>query len=221
MKSLILLTLALCMASFTMNAQIYIDPLVAGATTAHAGVINRQLNRTNENLTLIQRGQLAVTGQLMIVNDIQRRLYKGLTEVSHAVKSLMAVKDIAEISVDITRQVQKAIDIAGSNPALLLFAEEGAREFRSRALKLSADVSAFVLKGGKENLMDPGERAKLLNSIREELIIIRGVAYGMHRSMFWAKQRGILNALNPYSGFVNIDKQIAEDIIGNSKLIRP
>ena len=112
------------------------------------------------------------------------------------------------------------MNIARGNPALLLFAEAGAREFKTRATNLSAEVSAFVLKGGKDNLMDSGERAKLLSRIRTELTILRGVAFGMHRSMYWAKQRGILNSLNPYAGFINIDKQIAEDIIRNSRLLK-
>jgi hypothetical protein len=68
--------------------------------------------------------------------------------------------------------------------------------------------------------MDSGERAKLLNRIRTELMILRGVAYGMQRTMFWAKQRGILNSLNPYAGYINIDKRIADDIIRNAKYLK-
>ncbi|WP_324759056.1 hypothetical protein [Sphingobacterium thalpophilum] len=204
----------------TAHAQIYIDPAVAAATSVHAGVMNSQLNDVNSNLTLIQRGQLAVTGQLLIVNDLQDKIYKGLSEVSGVVRSLLTVKDIAGISLDIVNDVEKAMNIASGNPALLLFAEAGAREFKTRATNLATEVSAFVLKGGKDNLMDSGERAKLLNRIRTELTILRGVAYGMHRSMYWAKQRGILNSLNPYAGFINIDKQIADDIIRNSRLLK-
>ncbi|WP_231863167.1 hypothetical protein [Sphingobacterium populi] len=182
--------------------------------------MNSQLGNVNDNLTLIQRGQLAVTGQLLIVNDLQDKIYKGLSEVSGVVRSLLTVKDIASISLDIVNDVEKAMNIAKGNPALLLFAEAGAREFKTRATNLSAEVSAFVLKGGKDNLMDSGERAKLLNRIRTELTILRGVAFGMLRSMYWAKQRGILNSINPYAGFINIDKQIADDIIRNSRLLK-
>jgi hypothetical protein len=201
-------------------AQIYVDPTTAGAMAVHSGIIDGQLGRTNDNLTLIQRAQLAVTGQLVIVNDLQNQLYRGLSEVSSAVRSLLAIQDIAQVSVDIVEDVNKAIAIAQSNPALLLFAEGGAREFRRRGTALASEVSSFVLQGGVANLMDSGERAKLLGRIRSELMILRGVAYGMHRSMFWAKQRGILNALNPYAGYLNIDRQIADDIIRNAKYLK-
>ena len=214
--SIILMVLSLHLA----NAQVYIDPTVAAATATHAGVINNQLNNVNENLTLIQRGQLAITGQLTIANELQNQIYRGLSEVSGVMRSLLAVKDITEISSDILENVDKALLIAKANPILLLFAEEGAREFKTRATNLALEVGTFALKGGKENLMDSGERAKILNFIRTELNILRGIAFGMQRSMFWAQQRGILQSLNPYSTFINIDKSIADDIIRNSKLVK-
>lgn len=214
------LFIAMLFFGVSARAQIYVDPAVAAATGAHAAVINGQLNTTNDKLTLIQRGQLAVTGQLVIVNDLQGRIYKGLSEVSAVVRNLLAVKDIADISTDIVRDVNRAMDLAGSNPILLLFAEESAREFKRRATALATEVGSFVTVGGRQNLMDSGERAKLLNRIVTELTILRGVAYGMYRSMYWAKQRGILNSLNPYAGFINIDKRIAEDIVRNAKYLR-
>ncbi len=216
----ILLIAGLFLWGCPVMAQIYVDPTTAAAMAVQSGTINGQLNRTNDNLTLIQRGQLAVTGQLVIVNDLQQQIYKGLSEVSAAVRSLLAIQDIAEISADIVTDVNKAVVLAQSNPALLLFAEGGAREFKRRGTALATEVSSFVLQGGLNNLMDSGERAKLLNRIRTELMILRGVAYGMQRTMFWAKQRGILNSLNPYAGYINIDKRIADDIIRNAKYLK-
>lgn len=211
-----------CLLLFCMQlqAQIYIDPAVAAATAGHAAVINSQLNTTNDRLTLIQRGQLAVTGQLVIVNDLQDKIYKGLSEVSSVVRNLLAVKDIADISSDIVRDANRAMVLAGNNPVLLLFAEQGAREFKTRATNLAVEVTSFVTKGGRDNLMDAGERAKLLNRIVTEMTILRGVVYGMYRSMYWAKQRGILNSLNPYAGFINIDRRIADDIIRNARYLK-
>lgn len=109
------------------KAQIYTDPAVAAATAGHASVMNRQLDNVNDNLTLIQRGQLAVTGQLQIVNDLQDKIYKGLSEVSSVVRNLVSIKEIANISVDIVQDVEKAMIIAKGNPVLLLFAEGGGR----------------------------------------------------------------------------------------------
>lgn len=221
MKRLLILLLLTGCWLYNASAQaVYVDPTTAAAMAVHSGIINGQLNTTNNKLTLIQTGQLAVTGQLTAVNSLQKDIYKGLSEVSSVMTNLLAIKDIAEISNDIVSDVNKAASLAQSDPVLLLFAQQGATEFKTRATKLAAEVSTFVLQGGQSNLMDSGERAKLLNRIVNELSIIRGVAYGMYRTMYYAKMRGILKSLNPYAGFINIDRQIGDNILQNAKTLK-
>jgi len=194
--------------------------MTSGAMYSSSSVINSQLNQTNSNLTMIQRGQLAVTGQLVVVNDLQDRIYRGLSEVAGVIHSLTTIKEIADIGIDIINDVQQTVSIARSNPLLLLFAEEGARAFKTRATNLALEVSGFVLKSGASNLMDSGERAKLLNHIASELRILRGIAYGMHRAMYWAKMQGIWRALNPWSNWISMDVQIANDVIRQAKYLK-
>jgi len=220
MKTFLLFSFFSFIAWKATKAQIYVDPSTSAAMATQAALINSQLNTSNDKLTLIQRAQLAVTAELGIANDLQNRIYKGLTEVSSAVSSLLAVKDIYEMTQDIILDGNKAVSIAAKNPGLLLFAQSGAEEFHSRALRLSSQVGSFVLHGSKENLMDSGERAKLLSKIVTELNILRGVIYGIYRSMYWASVRGFWNSLNPYSGFINLDKRIADEVIFKSKLIK-
>jgi hypothetical protein len=221
MKTMIVIYLLLWPSVRYVSAQaIYTDPTTSAAMALHASVINGQLDKTNNKLTLIAQGQLAVTGQLAVANDLQQSIFRGLSQVSSALRSVLALKDMVEVGNDISRDIAKALAIANKDPALLLFAESGAREFQSRAITLAAEVSAFELAEGKMNLMDSGERAKLLNKLSAELMILRGVAYGMYRSMYWADQRGLLNALNPYAGFINLDNRIADDVLKNSKLVK-
>lgn len=220
-KLLILLCLLKSCGTVVFAQAVYVDPSTAAAMAVHSTIIDGQLNTTNNKLTLIQSGQLAVTGQLTIVNKLQKDIYTGLSQVSSIMRNLIAIKDIADISSDIVTDLNRAQALGRSDPVLLLFAQSGATEFKTRATELATEVSTFVLSGGSTNLMDSGERAKLLNRIVMQLSILRGVAYGMYRTMFWAKERGILNSLNPYSGFINIDQQIGDDILRNSKTLKP
>jgi hypothetical protein len=217
----ILMAALLCIAQGLAHAQtLYVDPATSAAIYAGSSTINGQLNKTNNNLTLIQKGQLAVTGQLVIVNDLQSKIYKGLSEVSGVIHSLSTIKEIADIGIDIIGDVEQTVMIAKSNPILLLFAEQGAREFKARAVNLSLEVGSFVLQGGSSNLMDSGERAKLLNHVASELRILRGIAYGMHRAMYWARMRGILVSLNPWAEWQNMDVQIANDVLSQAKYLK-
>src|ERR1700742_1364959 len=99
MKSLFsfIILATFCVAKVFAQA-VYVDPATAAAMAVHSGIINGQLNSTNNKLTLIQTGQLAVTGQLTAVNTLQKDIYKGLSQVSSIMTNLLAIKDIAEIS---------------------------------------------------------------------------------------------------------------------------
>jgi hypothetical protein len=200
--------------------ELVIDPLTSAAIAVNAAIINGQLKTTNNDLNLIQKGQLAVTGQLLIVNDLQNKLYQGLSQVASVISNLSTIKEIAGIGTDIVRDMEKSVSIARRDPLLLLFAEQGARDFETRAVGLAADVSAFVLRGGADNLMDSGERGKLLNHIATELRILRGIAYGMQRAMYWARMRGLWQSLNPWGDWVNLDVKIAGDVLTRAKYLR-
>lgn len=218
MKKLLLLLIC-CIAKSVFAQELVVDPTTSAAVAVNSAVINGQLKTTNNNLSLIQKGQLAVTGQLVIVNKLQNDIYTGLSQVASVINNLTTIKEIAECGTDIVSDVEQAAVLAKSDPVLLLFAEQGAREFETRAVTLAADVSVFVLKGGS-NLMDAGERGKLLNHIEMEMEILRGIAYGMQRAMYWAKMRGLWNSLNPWATWKNMDVQIANDVINNAKYLK-
>jgi hypothetical protein len=200
--------------------ELVVDPTTSAAIAVNAAVINGQLNTTNNNLSLISKGQLAVSSQLVIVNKLQNDIYKGLSQVASVINNLTTIKEIAECGNDIVNDVEQSLTLAQSDPVLLLFAQQGAQQFESKAVTLGADVSAFVLKSGGDNLMDSGERGKLLNHIAQEMRILRGIAYGMDRAMYWAKMRGIFQSLNPWATWQNQDKQIATSVINNAKYLK-
>jgi hypothetical protein len=220
LRIIIFLPLLILLLTKARAQELVVDPTTSAAILVNAGVINSQMNTTNNNLSLISKGQMAVTGQLTIANTLQNDIYKGLSQVASVINNLYTIKDIAECGSDIISDTEQALTYAQSDPVLLLFAEQGARDFETRSVALAADVSAFVLKGGSSNLMDSGERGKLLNHIASELHILRGIAYGMGRAMYWAKMNGIFRSLNPWSTWVNEDSRIANDVINNAKYLK-
>ncbi|MFD2146288.1 hypothetical protein [Mucilaginibacter antarcticus] len=75
----------------------------------------------------LSKGQLAVTGQLVIVNDLQNRIYQGLSQVASVINNLATIKEIAECGSDIISDVEASVKLAKCDPVLLLFAEGRAR----------------------------------------------------------------------------------------------
>nr|WP_255456569.1 hypothetical protein [Pedobacter sp.]QJS06242.1 hypothetical protein [Pedobacter sp.] len=217
----ILILSFLSLGLFKASAQtFYVDPAVSAATAAHASVINTQLNITRDKLTLVERGQLAVTGQLGAVNSMQEKIYKGLSQVNSILTNLSDVQEISRLTLGMTDDINKGLAIARKNPAFLVFAEEQANFFYQRATKLALEVSNFALKGGSDNLMDSGERGKMISHILTEVLILRSLTYGMYRAMNYAQMRGLWRSLNPFQGYVDINDQILNDIMQRRKYIK-
>lgn len=216
-----ILHLILCMLlSGLARGQVYFDPAVAGAQAAHTAVIEKQLNTTNEKLTLIERGQLAITGNLTIVNSMQEKIFKGLSEVSSILTTLSGVREIVRISQGITSDINDIMQLANEDPVFLVFAEQNATLFQQRATSLALEVSNFALKGGADNLMDSGERSKIINTVLNEMVILRSYTYGMYRAMYFAKMRGFFKSVNPFQSYIEMDMAIMEDIIRKRKSIK-
>jgi hypothetical protein len=220
MKTILLFAFCFALSAVAKAQEAVADPTTTAAIAANAAIINGQLNTTNKNLTLIQQGQLAVTGQLTIANTLQNDIYKGLSQVASIISNLETIKEIGECGSDIVNDVEQALILAKSDPVLLLFAQQGAQQFEQRAVALAADVGAFVLQGGSKNLMDSGERGKLLNHIASQFRILRGISYGMQRAMYWAKMEGLFRALNPWATWQNEDVRIANDVLNNAKYLK-
>lgn len=151
---------------------------------------------------------------------VQRMIHRALTEVDQVLKSGQAVLHISRLVTDIAKHSEDMLTIARGEPWLVLFAEDVARHMKDRSIRLASEVSDFVLKEDGNVLMDYEKRDQLLKKIILELKVIRALVFSMQRSMFYAKINGVLKTANPYRTFINMDKQKAEEIIRNYKLLK-
>lgn len=219
MKKLIILLL-LFAAKFAAAQQYVIDPqhlasaIVNGAARSGAETAHEQyLTKINNNLNDLNIN----AGSVVLA---QTMIYQGLSNVNSALKDGMEAKYMAVVVADMTSYISQALAMAKNEPYLLLFANNIAAEMRVRALALVTDVSGFVLKEGNNVLADYNARDQLLHKVMQELQILDGLAYGAWKAMYWAKERGVIASLNPFSGFINRDKLVVSQIIQNAKYLR-
>lgn len=151
---------------------------------------------------------------------VQDMIHRSLTEVDQALRSGLTVRQIGQIGTEIIDECNLMLQTARDAPHLLLFAEDVARQMKDRGIRLAAEVSGFVLREGQNVLMDYEKRDALLRKIVLELRVMRALVYGMHRSMYYAKLRGVFRTLNPYSQFMDRDKRMVDDIIYKIKLLK-
>ena len=168
--------------------------------------INKRLSDINVNLSAV------VTVQSIILSS--------LNQVDQGLKSALAVRQIGSLVSEIAMESTEMIEMAKSDPHLLLFAETVSRQLRDRGINLFSEVSAFVLKEGEDVLMDFEKRDALLKKIALELRVIRALVFSMKKSIYWAKANGLLRSLNPYQGFINQDLRLGSDVLFKSKLLK-
>lgn len=177
-------------------------------------------NTHNSYLSTINNRLSDINLNISSVILVQNMIRSSLMEVNQALRSGIAVTQIGQISAEIIRDSNKMIEIAGSEPHLLLFAEDVARQMKNRGVNLVTEVADFVLKEGSNVLMDYEKRDALLRKIILQLKVMRALTYSMHRSIYWAKINGVLKTANPYQNFINQDTRLVNDILFKYNLLK-
>lgn len=197
--------------------RLVLDPALLAATIAGDVSQNNRLDEMKEHQTAIEKAQKLAVTELVFINDWQKKMYEGLTEVAAVLKDLRQIKDAGVIVGDIVEYQKKTANYAADAPHLVLFAEKSEAEFVKKATGLVVYISTVALQGGKDMLMDAGERAKLINHIVTELRLIRALAWSAQKQMYWASKDKLWRLINPWQSYVNQDKRIMADIMKSMK----
>lgn len=154
-----------------------------------------------------------INTNLSAVVLVKNIIHESLTHIDHSLKSSIQVVGISRLVEDIYKESAILLQQTSKEPWLFLFAEQASKSFKDRSIKLALEVSDFVLKEGTDILMDHQKRDELLTKISLELKVIRALMFSMHRAIHWVKINGIIKSVNPYAGFINRDKQKADEIL--------
>jgi len=207
---------------FTGKAQVYIDMLTAPQMLIMSGNITGgiggEFKKTNNNLNKIQEAQVYLNAKLAVVNELQRKVHNGLTQVSGTVRNGLKVRQIYEVSEDILVGLSETGRLVSDHPQFAIFANRSASNLRQRALGLYAEV-ANILREDDRNVLDAGERQQLLNRVYGDLMLMRGAVFGINHSIKTAIRAGFWRSLNPFRTWMNQDAQIMRDIIRNTRYL--
>ncbi|WP_431293356.1 hypothetical protein [Pedobacter sp. P26] len=173
---------------------------------SYLNTINNRLNDININLSSVVL--------------VQNMILSSLSQVDGALRHAIAVRQIGEICTDIYTESGELVEMAKDNPALLLFAEDVARQLKDRGVRLVSEVSSFILKEGENVLMDFEKRDALLKKIALELRVMRALVFSMKKSIYWARVNGLLKTANPFRFYMNQDKWLVDELIRKYNLLK-
>ncbi len=138
--------------------------------------------------------------------------------VSSTVKNVYQVYECYKVLKSIYENESNMLAEAQKNPIALAFALKMQEELITRAIGYYGQIQELILKEGDKNLlMDAGERARLMNSLLQDLSVVNGFAYASYFKVRLVVKQGIISSLNPFAGMVNQDSKIIKDILGKWK----
>lgn len=213
----LLLTTSLCCRA----QQVVVDPQHL-STVLQNGTVQSAAESTHEQyLSKISGNIDDLNTNVGSVVLAQTMIYESLSNVNSALKNGRTVRNLAVIIADMTRYINQALDIAKDEPYLMLFAGNIASEMRTRSTALVTDVSSFILKEGDNVLADYNARDQLLRKVTQQLQILDGLAYGAWKSIYWARQRGLIASATPFAAYLSQDQALVTRIIQQAKYLKP
>ncbi|ERM83047.1 hypothetical protein P872_06120 [Rhodonellum psychrophilum GCM71 = DSM 17998] len=214
------LSLIAIVLSFGLEAQtIIFDEHHFMAVTENAAMRNLSEMGYHQSLEGIRQNTDDIGIQLSSLTLVQVMIHRSLTEVNEALKDAIQVKQLGRTIQQIFSISEQAIDIASTDPMLLLFAEEYIRQAKERSIALITDISGFVLAEGSDVFINHNVRDELISNIRTELQLIHASMLAVKNSMYWAKMNGVLRKLNPYQAYLNRDIYLINQILQQKKTL--
>ena len=215
---MILLSLLFWSSNELASQTIYMDPTVSAILSYNNNTLKKSQDDTNNKLGQIRTAQLAVAAQLEAANQLQQKIYKGLTEVSSLLNDAYSVKKIINNNKLLLEYSGQIVEFASDSPEFSVFAISETTEFKRLMLLLTTEVTT-ILTGGEFNMMNSGQRRQLIRNVEIETALLAGQAWHILFTMKRAKHIGFWRAINPFQGWIDTDKRIARDIINRSKFL--
>lgn len=214
MKTKILLLFCFCISisGVLMAQKTYIDPSTTFALKLYSDNLKTEQDKTIEEQSKLQKAQAFVSVQMTRANNIQKKIYKGLKEVSGTLQNGMQVKQIYEEIKDCHKYASRILNIVRNKPQYAIFGMKASQKSYEQLLKISSEISS-LLTSSDTNLATAGDRYKILFKIQEEVKMLKIWLLSANLNIERAIRIGFWKMINPFQGYINTDKDIVENIM--------
>lgn len=194
----------------------YIDVTTTLALKLYSDNLENQQEKTIAEQTRLQRAQAWVGAQMVVSNNIQNKVLKGLNEVSGTLKNGVQVVGIYN---ELDRCLQYSSDIlilTKDKPQFAVFGVKASQKVYEQVIKLTTDVTD-LLRPGELNLATAGDRYKLLFSVSQNVMMLKIWLLSTKLNIERAIRLGWFQSINPFQGYINTDMSIVQNIMWTYK----
>lgn len=216
MKNTMLLPALMLLLPLASTAQVYVDPGTTAALYSYAKDLENGQEKIEKEQNKLQKAQAFIATQLAAANEIQNKIYKGLSEVSGTLQNGMQLKRIREELKECLEYYREVNTMIQRHPQFAPFAHKAMKGAYEEALQLGTEIIS-VTTGGKDQLATAGDRYMLLSRIESKIVGLKLWFLTMQISMQNVERMGIIRALNPFQTYIDTDKDIIQNILERYK----
>ena len=184
-------------------------------------------NSENSKQKDVRTTQATVTTSETINRSQMTSLKSSYRDVHNRFNTLGLVINAAEIGLEaqpivdeIIAQQTLIIRQAENNALLILLAANSEIDLANQAQLLINYIFGIVLSIGDINQMKASDRKMLFSYVLSELRRIDGASRGLATALTNFNKQLHGKAANPFSGFINQDQSLVDDIMSNAKALK-
>jgi len=169
--------------------------------------------------TLNSLGSEVNSSSMGSLKTTYRQLRSRFSLLANAAGFLQVGLESAPVISEIYQSESRMLSLCKEDPLLIPLAATAQLELSGRSEMLLRFLYGIILSAGDLGQMSPSGRKLLFSHIISELRSINGALKGLCLVMGAAKEKNRLKS-NPFSGFINRDRSLSEDILRRIEILK-
>jgi len=170
------------------------------------------------SLDSIQSHRKKVLANWSVIEAVQQKIYKNLTNVDDGIKQSRQLYYIAQKVPKIFDNILQASQIAIGKPYLVIYWNGTGQLLIDKILSLKNFVSTFIMSHDNDSLLiDQTTRDQLLWATYNQVNTIYNISNNIVYQFRQYTLQMAINKVVPYDWYINLDKGITQQILNNAK----
>ena len=148
-----------------------------------------------------------------------REIRSRFSMLANAASFLQVGLESGPVISEIYQSESLILSLCREDPLLIPLAATAQLELSGRSQMLLRFLYGIILSAGDLGQMSPSGRKLLFSHILSELRSINGAIKGLCLVMGAAKEKNMLKS-NPFSGFINRDRSLTDDILRRAEILK-
>jgi hypothetical protein len=215
MKRLSILLFIFCFYIENVEAQTpAVDVLVPETLLALGIAEEGTFDNIDDSQNEIKKTQAAITLTMERIRQMEEKVTNYLQQANETVVQGQNIIYASNIITDVVEYQKRAYNIAKDNVEYMPLVTKMQLNLVLRAQNIMKKIYDIAIKNGEKNMLNTKQRTDLINSVVNELRIMRGLSYAICTKLEAAVRAGIIKSYLPkeYDWYTQ-NKKIAEQIL--------